>query len=209
VDDALFAAGWSNPSALVSALTTSGAAAAYLRAWRDRTGANAVQILLLRFASAGKARTFATTADRSLESSAVVSSGLLPSVPEARRTTYVSKAGFGQAVVMRAGDYVTLLSFVSAAAAHASPITAAESERVVEAQHAAIARAPGGSQASAPKSGPSPTDLTWAVLAVAVLAAGVATPLMLRRRRARDVALQSRQPEGGGVAKSGANASPR
>jgi hypothetical protein len=206
VDDARFAAGWSNSSALASALATSGAAAAYQRAWRDQTRANGVQILLLRFASAGKARTFVTAADRSLESSAVVSSGPLPSLREARRATYVSRAGFGQAVVMRAGDYVALLSFVSAAAAHASPITAAEVVRVAEAQHAAMARAPGGSRAApAAKSGPSPTDVIWAVLAVVVLAAGVVTPLVLRRRRVREVTLQSRQHERGDVANSGAN----
>jgi hypothetical protein len=121
----------------------------------------------------------------------------------------VSTAGFGQAAVMRAGDYVALLSFVSAASAHASPITAADVERVAEAQHEAMGRAPGGSPAAAaPKTGPSATDLTWAVLAVAVLAVGVLTPLVLHRRRVREVALQSRQREGGDVANSGVNTPP-
>jgi hypothetical protein len=186
---ASFATGWPNPAALTSALAArSGVEATHERAWRDEDEGNAVRILLLRFTSAASAGTFTTLAGRTLESPSVVSSGRLPAVPGARLSTYVTDAGLGQAVVLRAGDYVALLSFVSAESAQAAPITAAEVRRTVEAQHAALARAAAGPVAGA-KNGPSLTDLTWAALAIAVLAAGLVTPLVLRRRRERRLAV--------------------
>jgi hypothetical protein len=183
--DASFATGWANPPALTSALAArNGAEATHERAWRDRKVGNSVQILLLRFPSAPPARQFATLAGSALESPSVVSSGPLQTVPGARMSTYVTSAGFGQAVVLGAGDYVALLSFVSVESPRAAPITAADAGRVVEAQRSALAHASVASVAVA-KNGPTLRQLTWAVLAVAVVAGGVITPLVLRRRRER------------------------
>ena len=140
--DASFATGWPNSGALTHALAAgNGLQATYERAWRDRIGGNSVQILLLRFSSAASAGTFSTLADRTLESPTVVSSGPLPAVPGARLSTYVGGAGFGQAVVLRAGGRVALLSFVSDESPRAAPITAADVERVAEAQHSTLERA--------------------------------------------------------------------
>ena len=202
--DASFATGWPNSSALTHALAArNGLQATYERAWRDRVGGNSVQILLLRFSSAASAGTFSTLADRTLESPTVVSSGPLPAVPGARLSTYVGGAGFGQAVVLRAGGRVALLSFVSDESPRAAPITAADVERVAEAQHSTLERALVASGAVA-KNGPSFSDLTWAALAVAVLAAGLITPLELRRRRERRLAAggpaRNAQRRGGSVA---------
>jgi hypothetical protein len=186
-EDASFAGAWVNPNALSSVLTHSDAVASYERAWQGQDRADIVQILALRFSSTGASRVFAHAAEGTLRSSAVVSSDPLPSVPGARRTSYVTRAGFGQAMVLQTDDDVALLCFVSHPAASAAPITAADADRVADAQHAAMARAPGGPAAvaaAAPAKGDaSVSDLTWAALAVAVMAAGLATPLVLRRRR--------------------------
>jgi len=52
---------------------------------------------------------------------------------------------------------------------------------VAGAQQAAVATAPGGSDP--PSRGMTFSSLAWAALAVGALAAAVATPLVLRRRR--------------------------
>jgi hypothetical protein len=191
--DAWFANAWVNPSAIDSVLTNSGVVAAYERAWQGQDEANVVQILLLQFSSAGASDAFTDAADRTLSSSAVVSSGTLPSVPGVRRTTYVTRAGFGQAVVIRTDKYVALLSSVSHLVADTAPITAADAEQVADAQHAAMARAPDESAAPRAKGGASVSDLTWAALAVAVMAGGLVTPLVLRRRREQPGAPVGRQ----------------
>ena len=88
--------------------------------------------------------------------------------------------GVGEAITMRAGVYVDLLSFFSAASGNAQPISPANAERVAEAQHAAMAAAPGGgnrrrrrsTQRPAPKKSVSAGTIVLAVVAVAVLAAG-------------------------------------
>jgi hypothetical protein len=199
--DASFATGWADPPALTSALATRhDAEAAHERAWRDQRGGNSVQILLLRFPAAAPARTFTTLAGRTLESPSVVSSGPLHAVPGARLSTYVTAAGFGQAVVLRTGDYVALLSFVSLESPRAAPITTADVQRVVEAQRSALADASVTSVGVA-KNGPTVSDLSWAVLAVAVLAGGLITPLVLRRRRERR--LVSGGPAGSGQSPGG------
>ena len=111
--DARFAGAWVNPTAIASLLTNRAVVAAYERAWQDQDEANVVQILLLRSSSTGASHTLAMAADQTLRSPAVVSSGTLPSLPSARRTTYVTRDGFGQAVVIQTDDYVALLSFIS------------------------------------------------------------------------------------------------
>ncbi len=129
-------------------------------------------------------------ANHSLDMGEIVSSGPLRTIPGARRTTYfgsTTQAGVGQAITIRAGVYVDLLSFFSAASANAQPITPAVAERVAHAQHAAMVAAPGGtagtSSAGAGK-GLNAGSVGLAALVVAVIAAAVAAPALLRRRNA-------------------------
>ncbi len=98
---------------------------------------------------------------------------------------------------MRAGVYVDLLSFFSAASGNTQTIAPADAERVAVAQHKAMVAAPGGATALSPttsKKGVSLGSVGVAALAVTVLAAAVATPALLRRRRARTPAPASDDP---------------
>ena len=85
---------------------------------------------------------------------------------------------------MRSGDCADLLPFFSAATHNPTPITAAESTRVAQAQYAAMRAAPGGGGTPPPAAPPgqSTSGLIWAVLAVVILASTLAVPLVLRRR---------------------------
>ncbi len=111
--------------------------------------------------------------------------------------------GVGQAITMRAGVYVDLLSFFSAASGNARPMSPADAERIARAQYAAMVRAPGGAHAT-PASTPvrstksvSAGTILQVVLVVAVLALAVATPAFLRRRRiSRDPSAPTVRPGG-------------
>jgi hypothetical protein len=159
----------------------------YERTWRDASGANEVQDLVVRFSKTAAALAFVRAVRRSLDAGDIESSGPLRSVPGAQRVTYLAttaQAGIGQAVTLRAGVYVGVLTFFSGASGNPAPITAVAAERVARAQDAALRAAPGGTAvAPAPRPGTSFGGTTWAVLAVVVLGAAVATPLFLRRRR--------------------------
>jgi hypothetical protein len=159
--------------------------------WQADGGLNQVQDLLVRFPNPVGAQVFLQAAQHSLESGEIVSSDQLASIPGARRVTYfaaTNKDGVGEAITMRAGIYVDLLSAFSAASGNAQPISPADDERVAEAQHAAMVAAPGGTATSAAapsaKKGISAGTIGVAVLVVAVLAAALITPAVLRRRRA-------------------------
>ncbi|HEY1653106.1 MAG TPA: hypothetical protein VGG09_14575 [Acidimicrobiales bacterium] len=159
----------------------------YQRSWQDAAGVNQVQDLLVRFSAAAGARAFVGAARRALAGGEIVSSGPLPSVPGARRTTYfasTSRAGVGQAITLRVGAAVAVLSFFSGATGNPGPITPAGAARVAKAQYAAMVSAAGPKAAKPPAGGSSAGDIGWAVLVVVVLAAAVATPLVLRRRAA-------------------------
>ncbi len=150
-----------------------------------------MQDLLVRFPDAVGAQVFLQAAQHSLESGEIVSSDPLPSIAGARRVTYfaaTNQDGVGEAITMRAGVYVDLLSFFSAASGNARPISPANAETVAAAQHAAMVAAPGGastdSAAAGAKKGVSAGTIGLAVLVVAVLALALVTPLVLRRRRA-------------------------
>ncbi len=184
-DVARFAHGWPNPTAMASALAGAGDAQAYARTWQDAAGANVVQVLVMRFPAGRAGEAFESAADRSLASSAVVSSGPLRALRGARTATYVTTAGYGEAVVLSVGNDVALLSFVSAPSKRTAPITAAEAQRVATAQHAALENALRGPTQPVHTSGPSAAELAWAALAVMVLAAGLVTPLVLHRGRDR------------------------
>ncbi len=192
LDASEFASSSPDPSAASNALATlARTISTYERVWQDAGGHNEVQDLLVRFPSAVGAQVFLQAAQHSLQSGEIVSSGPLAAVPGAHRTTYfasTTEGGVGQAVTMRAGVYVDLLSFFAAAAGNPQPITPADAERIAVAQHTAMVAAPGGEDAltpATPKKGVSLGTLGAAVLVVAVLIVAVATPPLLRRRSAR------------------------
>ena len=115
--------------------------------WQADGGLNQVQDLLVRFPDAAGAQVFLRAAQHSLESGEIVSSDALASIPGARRVTYfaaTNQDGVGEAITMRAGIYVDLLSFFSAASGNAQPISPANAEKVAQAQYAAMVAAPGG-----------------------------------------------------------------
>ena len=188
-----------NPSAAAGALATLGKTiSTYERVWQADGGLNQVQNLLVRFPNAVGAQVFLTAAQHSLESGEIVSSDPVSSIPGARRVTYfaaTNQDGVGEAVTMRAGVYVDLLSFFSAASGNAQPISPANAEQVALAQYKAMTDAPGGAggtggttaaagSGAASGKGVTGGTIVVAMAAVAVLSLAVATPLLLRRRRA-------------------------
>ncbi len=190
-DPSKFASDSPDPAAATGALATlAGTISTYERAWQSGGGLDQVQILLVRFPSGVGAQVFLHAARHALESGEIVGTGPVSSVPGARLVTYfaaTNEAGVGEAISMRAGVYVALLSFFSAAAGNSQPITPADASRVAQAQHAAMVAAPGGTPPATAqaKHGVGVGSVGWAVLVVAVLAAAVATPLWLRGRRDR------------------------
>jgi hypothetical protein len=183
--------------------------------WQADGGLNQVQNLLVRFPRAVGAQVFLQTAQHSLASGEIVSSDTVPSIPGARRVTYFAATdqdGVGQAVTMRAGVYVDLLSFFSAASGNARPISPANAEKVAQDQYQVMAQAPGGASSVTAAAGAAPSKkglsvggVLAAVLVAAVLALAVATPALLRRRRAaQDAAattvLPAEPSDGGGGA---------
>jgi hypothetical protein len=204
LDPSQFASNAPDPSAAAGALSTLGKSiSTYERVWQADGGLNQVQDLLVRFPNAVGAQVFLQAAQHSLESGEIVSSNSVQSIPGARRVTYfaaTNQDGVGEAITMRAGAYVDLLSFFSAASGNARPISPANAEVVAQAQYKAMTKAPGGTattatgapstgttsaaSATSPKKGVSGGTIGVAVVAVAILALAVATPALLRRRRA-------------------------
>ena len=124
-------------------------------------------------------------AQHSLESGEIVSSDKVSSIPGARRVTYfaaTNEDGVGEAITMRSGVYVDLLSFFSAASGNAQPISPADAERVARAQYKAMDQAPGGAGGTtvaaggASKKGVSGGTIVVVVAAVMILSLAVATP---------------------------------
>jgi hypothetical protein len=199
-----FASDAPDPSAAAGALSTLGKTiSTYQRVWQADGGLNQVQNLLVRFPNAVGAQVFLLAAQHSLESGEIVSSDAVSAIPGARRVTYfaaTNQDGVGEAVTMRSGVYVDLLSFFSAASGNAQPISPANAEQVALAQYKAMTDAPGGAgsvggttaaagSGATSKKGVTGGTIVLAVAAVAVLSLAVATPLLLRRRRAaRDAA---------------------
>ena len=186
-----FASNAPDPSAAASALSTlAKTISTYERVWQADGGLNQVQNLLVRFPDGVGSQVFLHAARHSLESGEIVSSGPLSSIPGARRVTYfaaTTEDGVGEAITMRSGVYVDLLSFFSAASGNPQPISPANAERVARAQYAAMVAAPGGTAAT-PSASTAGTSLNagsvgLAALVVAVIAAAVATPAILRRRQ--------------------------
>ena len=204
-----FASDAPDPAAAARALSTLGESiSTYERVWHTDGGRNQVQDLLVRFPDPVRAQVFLQAAQHSLETGEIVSSDTLPSIPGARRATYFPATGHdgvGQAITMRAGVYVDLLSLFSAAAGNAHPISPANADRIAESQHAAMARAPGGGTTSTPstdsKKGASAGTIGLAVVvvAIAIAATAVAAPGLLRRRRLAQDAAATRASAGDAV----------
>ena len=186
-----FASDAPEPAVAARALSALGESiSTYERVWHADGGHNQVQDLLVRFPDQARAQVFLQAAQHSLERGEIVSSDPLPSIAGARRVTYFPATdhdGIGQAVTLRAGVYVDLLSLFSAAAGNAHPISPANADRLAESQHAAMARAPGGATTTTPstdtKKGASVGTIGLAVVVVAIAAGAVAAPGLLRRRR--------------------------
>jgi hypothetical protein len=202
LDASRFASGAPDPAAAAGALATlEQSVPTYQRVWQADGGRNEVQDALVRFPDEVRAESFLQAAQHALESGEIVSSDPLPSVPGARRVTYFAAArhdGVGQAITTRAGVYVDLLSLVSVAAGNAHPISPASAERLAVAQHAAMARAPGGGATGSPsggsKRGASAGTIALAVVVVAIASAAVAAPGLLRRRRLAQEAATTGRP---------------
>lgn len=191
LDASQFPTGSPSASAAARALSTLGSTIeTYQRTWRDGTGANQVQDLVVAFPTDAGARAFIGAARRAIERGEIVSSGPLSSVPGAQRATYFGSSDqpeVGQTVTVRVGNYAAVLSFVSAASDNPAPITRASAVRVAHAQYSAMASAVSVAvadqgTAKAP-GGVSAANVGLVVLAVAVLAAAVACTLAWRRRR--------------------------
>jgi hypothetical protein len=188
LDASQFPTGSPSAAAAAGALSTLGSSInSYERSWQDANGVNRVQDLVVRFPTDARASAFLGAARRALAKAEIVSSGPLPSIPGAQRTTYFAStedAGVGQTVTLRVGILAAVLSYFSGASGNPAPITRASATRVASAQYAAMvaAEGTGAEVAPAPRHGVSAADVALAVLAVAVLGAAVTTPLLLRRR---------------------------
>jgi hypothetical protein len=199
LDASQFPAGSPEASAAAGALARlRGTIETYQRSWQDAAGINQAQDLLVRFSTAAGARAYLVAARRSLAHDEIVGSGPLRGVPGAQRTTYfasTTQAGVGQAITLRVGTSVALLTFFSGATGNADPITPAGAQRVATAQYAALVAAAGPKAAKPfPGGGVSFGDIGWAVLAVVVLGAAVAAPLALRRGRVSPPEMPPRPP---------------
>jgi hypothetical protein len=179
-----------DPSSAAGALEALGTSVStYQRVWATAGGLNEVQDLMVAFPSPAAAGIFLSSMEHALDSGEIVSSGPLPSLPGAHRTTYfaaITAPGVGQAITMRVGVYVNLLSFFSASAGNAQPITPADAVTIATAQRvameAATAKSPG---VAAPAPSSHSAAGTLLLVGVLVLLAALAWVGVRRRRRRR------------------------
>jgi hypothetical protein len=185
LDAGSFASSAPDASAASGALASLGTSiSTYQREWADGGGSNEVQDLLVKFPSTAGAQIFLAAMQRSLDSGDILSSGPVAGVPGARTVKYfaaTSAEGVGQAVTMRVGVYVDLLSFFSASGA-TQPITPADAAVLAKAQHAALETAAGGTATA-----PGGDALGWIALAAAALVVVVVSVVVHRRRHPRRV----------------------
>jgi hypothetical protein len=145
LDAAQFASSAPDPSAAAAALRAhAGSVHTYERVWTDAGRQNEVQDLVVALGSSNAAVAFLRGAQRSIAAGKIVSSGPVTGIPGAVRTTYfasTTQVGVGQAITMRSGAYVVVLSMFSASAGNPQPITEADALTIAGAQHAAVAAA--------------------------------------------------------------------
>jgi hypothetical protein len=190
IDPATFASSAPNSSAVSSALANlSGRVSSYQRTWTDTDRFNAVQDMLFHFPDTGSARIFLHSTQDTLKSARVESSGPLPGVPGAYRVTYfgnVAGVGVGQAITLRVGEDVVLLSFFSeSASGNDDPITQADATEVTVAQDKALRTASAAKASDTSRPSGTVGVLVFAVIAALVLGLLVAVVALVRRRRAR------------------------
>ena len=190
VDPATFVSSAPNPSAVSSALATlRGSVRSYQRTWIDTARLNAVQDMLFHFPGPRSAQIFLQSAQKSLQSGKITTSGAVPGLPGARRVTYfgaTSEAGVGQAITLRVGDSVVLLSSFSAAQGNDDPITQADAIRIAAAQDRALRTGASGGAAVLGNGQSSSSDTRWLVLGVVALAVlGLLLVVRVRHRRTR------------------------
>ena len=141
-----------------------------------------MQDVVIRFTSTTAARSFLATTRRSLAAAEIVASASLPQVPGATRTTYFAstdQVGTGQAITLRDGDYVMVLSTFSAGSANAQPISETDAITMARAQRVAVARAVAAQGDGDRASGP----IGWSIAAGFVVVFGAAVCLLAWRRR--------------------------
>ena len=147
LDPEQFASSSPDPSAATGALhTLSASISSYQRVWQDAAMDNEVQDLVVHFDSEAAAQVFETSARRALSSGEIVSSGAIPALAGALRTTYfattANQVGVGQAITLRRGAYVVLLSMFSAdTPTNPASITPADALTIAQAQEVAVTKA--------------------------------------------------------------------
>jgi hypothetical protein len=147
LDPEQFASSSPDPSAATGALhALSSSISSYERVWQDATMTNEVQDLVVHFDSEAAAQVFETSARHALSSGEIVSSGAVPTIAGALRTTYfattATQVGVGQALTLRRGAYVVLLSIFSAnTPTNPAAITPGDALTITQAQAAAVTKA--------------------------------------------------------------------
>jgi hypothetical protein len=191
VDPTTFASSAPNPSAVASALAhLRGSVHSYQRTWIDQARLNAVQDMLFAFPNPGSAQIFLQSARQSLQSGKIVTTGAVPGLPGARRVTYfgaTNQAGVGQAITLRVGDRVDLLSSFSASNGNTDPITQADATKIAAAQSRALRLTTAGGATVLGTSAPNPggtRPLVLGVVAVVVLGLLLAGVVLVRHRKA-------------------------
>jgi hypothetical protein len=198
-----FAASSPNPPAAATAFGDQSAdktISTYERVWADGGGNNQVQVLLVRFDRAPEAQAYLSSVRQALQSDEIVSSGAMPGVKGAFRTTYFAttptQAGVGQAVVADVGTTVATLSFFSSnASSDLHPITVSGARAITELQLAAL-RAVVEPKPKAVVLAPAPAtdpNFYWiwgASLGVLLVIVGVLL-LAIRRRASKIVTVKS------------------
>jgi len=177
-----------NPAGAASALSTlthSRSITTYQRMWSDTGGNNEIQDLVVAFSTTGAASAFFTAAQHALASGEIVSATSLSQPPGAFRTTYfattTTQIGVGQAIALRSGPCVAIISFFSSnAPSNTQPISTADAQLVANDQYASLAQAqhPAPARHHPAKAG---SALPWVGAGVAVVLV-VALMLWVRRR---------------------------
>jgi hypothetical protein len=182
-----------NPSAASTALGELSAhrtISTYERVWRDAAGNNEVQILLVRFVALAAAQAYFSSVRQALKSGEIVSSGAMPGVKGAFRTTYFATlgttVGVGQAVTVDVGTTVATLSFFSSnASSDMNPVTVSGARSITQRQLAALHATPKAPPPAPQRSSATSPDFYWILggaLGALLVIAGIVLVVLGRRR---------------------------
>jgi len=197
-----FATSAPNPSAASTALGELSAhrtISTYERLWRDAAGNNEVQILLVRFVGLPAARAYFSSVRQALKSGEIVSSGSMPGVKGAFRTTYFatlgSTVGVGQAVSVEVGTTIATLSFFSSnASSDMNPVTVSGARSITERQLAALKVTPAPMPKTEQHSTATDPDFYWILgssLGGLLVIAGALMVVVGRRKSKADTEIES------------------